>query len=69
MTNWYHSVIFKLMKIKFSIKQSKFPGMQTELDIRNAIKNDELVFFYQPKVSLITGKINGAEALKIRSNT
>lgn len=37
--------------------------MQTELDIRNAIKNDELVFFYQPKVSLITGKINGAEAL------
>ncbi len=37
--------------------------MQTELDIRKAIENDELVFFYQPKVSLITGKINGAEAL------
>jgi EAL domain-containing protein (putative c-di-GMP-specific phosphodiesterase class I) len=37
--------------------------MKTEWDIREGIENDEFVFFYQPKVSLITGKATGAEAL------
>lgn len=35
----------------------------TEPEILQAIANDELVFYYQPKVSLVTGKVVGAEAL------
>lgn len=37
--------------------------MMTDQDIRDAIAADRLCFYYQPKVSLITGKIVGAEAL------
>ncbi len=37
--------------------------MQTESDIRQGIINNEFTFFYQPKVSLVTGKVAGAEAL------
>ena len=37
--------------------------MLTESDIRNGIKNDEFVFFYQPKISLVTGSVTGSEAL------
>ncbi len=32
-------------------------------DIRQALENDEFVFFYQPKVSFLSGRISGAEAL------
>ncbi|MDD2685324.1 MAG: EAL domain-containing protein [Gallionella sp.] len=32
-------------------------------DILDAITKDEFVFYYQPKVSLVTGKVIGAEAL------
>jgi len=32
-------------------------------DIENALINDEFIFYYQPKVSMITGEITGAEAL------
>jgi len=32
-------------------------------EIRSALEDDELVFYYQPKVSMITGKVIGAEAL------
>lgn len=32
-------------------------------DIKNALKDDEFIFYYQPKVSMISGKIIGAEAL------
>jgi EAL domain-containing protein (putative c-di-GMP-specific phosphodiesterase class I) len=35
----------------------------TPEDISNAIKNDEFLFFYQPILSLKTGKIDSAEAL------
>ncbi len=35
----------------------------TEADIREGLRKDEFTFFYQPKVSLITGKVIGAEAL------
>lgn len=32
-------------------------------EIANGLTRDEFVFYYQPKVSLIDGKVNGAEAL------
>ena len=35
----------------------------TKKDLSNAIKNDEFLFFYQPILSLETGKIDSAEAL------
>jgi EAL domain-containing protein (putative c-di-GMP-specific phosphodiesterase class I) len=37
--------------------------MLTESDIIEGIKNNEFIFFYQPKVSLITGQVIGSEAL------
>jgi len=37
--------------------------MITKKDIQQAQKNNEFVYFYQPKVSVITGDIVGAEAL------
>ena len=37
--------------------------MQTESDIRKGIESNEFTFFYQPKVSLVTGKVTGSEAL------
>ncbi|MDD4912385.1 MAG: EAL domain-containing protein [Sideroxydans sp.] len=37
--------------------------MVTESDIIEGLEKDEFTFFYQPKVSLITGKVIGAEAL------
>ncbi|HHT9105899.1 MAG TPA: hypothetical protein ACFYD7_08525 [Candidatus Wujingus californicus] len=30
--------------------------------IKSALENNEFIFFYQPKVSFISGKIVGAEA-------
>ena len=32
-------------------------------DLSNALQNDSLIYYYQPKVSMITGDICGAEAL------
>ena len=32
-------------------------------DLKNALQNDALIYYYQPKVSMITGDICGAEAL------
>jgi EAL domain-containing protein (putative c-di-GMP-specific phosphodiesterase class I) len=32
-------------------------------EIEAALKNDQLVYYYQPKISLVTGKPSGAEAL------
>jgi diguanylate cyclase (GGDEF)-like protein len=48
-----------------------FPGltmyssshMATEMDLRSALENDELVLFYQPQVSLTNGQVIGIEAL------
>lgn len=37
--------------------------MMTETDIIEAIQKDQFNFYYQPKVSLITGRVIGAEAL------
>ena len=37
--------------------------MAIEMDLRNALENDELVLFYQPQVSFTTGQVIGVEAL------
>ena len=37
--------------------------MITAAEILDGIKKDEFTFYYQPKVSLVTGKVIGAEAL------
>lgn len=42
-----------------------------ENGIENAVKNNELLVMYQPKINLVTGKIEGAEALirwKLKNN-
>ena len=38
-------------------------SMQIERELRHALENDELVVYYQPKVSVETGEILGMEAL------
>lgn len=37
--------------------------MEIERELRNAIQNEELVLYYQPKIDLKTGELMGAEAL------
>ena len=37
--------------------------MKSESEIVDAMKGDEFAYFYQPKVSLVTGRVIGAEAL------
>ncbi|ANV85440.1 histidine kinase [Picosynechococcus sp. PCC 7003] len=41
----------------------RFNAVSLEADLRQAIDNNELEIFYQPKVNLQTGKVVGAEAL------
>lgn len=49
----------------FTAKMQKKISLETELTVNmvSALKNDEFTVFYQPKISLLTGKICGAEAL------
>ncbi|MDD9156727.1 EAL domain-containing protein [Aliivibrio sp. S4TY2] len=35
----------------------------TKFELKNALDNNEFVFFYQPQVCFVTGKLKGAEAL------
>lgn len=37
--------------------------LQTEIELRRALDNDEFVLHYQPKLSLVSGKVTGTEAL------
>lgn len=37
--------------------------MITEQNILDGLNNDEFVYYYQPKISLTTGKVISAEAL------
>ncbi len=39
------------------------PATPTLDEIKQALENDAFVFFYQPKISFLTGRITGAEAL------
>lgn len=49
----------------FDAKQHQTPVIKLVLasELRDAIKNDELVVYFQPQISVINGKLSGAEAL------
>lgn len=53
-----HSVIFDL-----SMNQRAVERMETEMDLRRALEKGELAVYYQPIVSLATGRVTGMEAL------
>jgi EAL domain-containing protein (putative c-di-GMP-specific phosphodiesterase class I)/ActR/RegA family two-component response regulator len=38
-------------------------NMISELDLRRAIQDDDLVLHYQPRINLVTGEVTGVEAL------
>lgn len=38
-------------------------GDSLDLALKHALENGELVYFYQPKISLLTGRVSGVEAL------
>jgi diguanylate cyclase (GGDEF)-like protein len=43
-----------------TMRQERF---QTEVDLRRAIKEEQILVYYQPLVDLVTGEVRGAEAL------
>lgn len=45
------------------MRSDAYQALIIEKELRHAIERDELVLFYQPKVCVKTGKINGMEAL------
>jgi diguanylate cyclase (GGDEF)-like protein/PAS domain S-box-containing protein len=45
------------------MREQAVARLELESDLRRAVDNQEFVLYYQPKVSLKTGKIVGAEAL------
>jgi diguanylate cyclase (GGDEF)-like protein len=46
-----------------SMNEMSFQRLSMETGLRNALKREEFVLFYQPKINLLDGKISGAEAL------
>ncbi len=46
-----------------SLNRKAINRMEMEIQLRKAIKNREMVAYYQPKIDLCTGKIIGMEAL------
>lgn len=46
-----------------NMESKKFEDLQLESELRESIKNNQLVVYYQPKYDLKTGDIIGAEAL------
>lgn len=46
-----------------SMNQSAFERLVLENELREAVKEDQLVVFYQPKICIETGEVKGAEAL------
>lgn len=43
--------------------EADVPSVFTKSELKSAITNDEIVVYYQPKISIATGRIAGAEAL------
>ncbi|WP_421789543.1 putative bifunctional diguanylate cyclase/phosphodiesterase [Hyphobacterium sp.] len=46
-----------------SMNQSAFERLVLENELRDAVKNDQLVVYYQPKVRMSDGLVEGSEAL------
>ena len=46
-----------------SMNAMSFQRLSMETGLRNALTRDEFILYYQPKISLVDGKITGAEAL------
>lgn len=46
-----------------SMNQSAFERLVLENELREAVRDDQLVVFYQPKISMVDGSIAGSEAL------
>ncbi len=46
-----------------SMNQSAFERLVLENELREAVREDQLVVFYQPKVGMVDGALSGAEAL------
>jgi diguanylate cyclase (GGDEF)-like protein/PAS domain S-box-containing protein len=45
------------------MKKNLIEKMEIENDLRNAMRNNELMLHYQPQIDITTGRINGMEAL------
>ena len=45
------------------MNQSAFERLVLENELREAVRDDQLVVFYQPKVDMVGGALSGAEAL------
>lgn len=46
-----------------AMNQSAFERLVLENELREAVRDDQLVVFYQPKVDMVGGALSGAEAL------
>ena len=46
-----------------SMNQSAFERLVLENELREAVREDQLVVYYQPKVGMVDGALSGAEAL------
>lgn len=51
------------MFYSLSMNVANLDRLQTEADLRKALKNNEMVLYYQPQLNVETGLISGAEAL------
>ena len=65
-TAMYHAKLSGRNDVQFfsqDMKVATDAKLKLEMNMRHALENDEMFLVYQPKLSLATGKIVGAEAL------
>jgi EAL domain-containing protein (putative c-di-GMP-specific phosphodiesterase class I)/ActR/RegA family two-component response regulator len=61
--NEFIKVLDTLEKETPSYKSSSVKNSVTAKELENAIKNDELILYYQPQIDIKTNKLSGVEAL------